>query len=58
VRDAPGDFVTNAIKESAKRTASRLSDRSSIIANLVHAGQVQVVSAYYELDSGKVEFTA
>jgi carbonic anhydrase len=58
VREAPGDFVTNAIKESAKRTASRLSDRSSIIANLVHARQVQVVSAYYELDSGKVEFTA
>lgn len=58
VKDAQGDLVTNAVKESAKRTAARILEHSTIIAGLVKDGKVKVVSAYYDLDSGKVEFFA
>lgn len=58
VRDAPGDLVDNAVRENARRTAARLVAHSSIIAGLVKDGKVKVVGAYYELDSGRVEFFA
>lgn len=58
VKDAPGDLVVNAVKENARRSAARLLDRSTIVAGLVKAAKVKVVAAYYELDSGKVEFLA
>src|SRR5665811_2056243 len=35
VRSAPGDFVNNAAKESAKRTAGRLTAASTLIAGLI-----------------------
>ncbi|MCE1235118.1 MAG: carbonic anhydrase [Hyphomicrobiales bacterium] len=58
VKDAPGDLVVNAVKENAKRTAARLIDQSAIVAGLVKDGKVKVLPAYYDLDSGKVEFLA
>ena len=58
VKGAAGDLVTNAVKESARRTAARLPERSSIVGDLVRAGKVKVVSAYYDLDTGAVEFYA
>ena len=54
----PGDFVTNAVRENARRTAAAIPHRSPIVAHLAAAGKVKIVSAYYELDSGKVEFLA
>ena len=56
VKDAAGDLVTNAVKESARRTAARLPERSTIVGDLVRAGKVKVLSAYYDLDTGEVEF--
>jgi carbonic anhydrase len=56
VRDRPGDFVENAIRQSAKRTASRLTAASTILADLEKAGKLKIVAAHYELDSGSVEF--
>jgi carbonic anhydrase len=56
VQGQPGDFVDNTIIESAKRTARRLSGTGPIIGELVKAGKVKVVSARYDLKSGKVEF--
>lgn len=58
VKDVAGDLVTNAVKESARRTAARLPERSSIVGDLVRAGKVKVVSAFYDLDTGMVEFYA
>ncbi|MGH2340268.1 carbonic anhydrase [Segnochrobactraceae bacterium EtOH-i3] len=55
-KDEPGDFVTNTIKASARHTAAALPGRSEIVAGLVKAGKVKIVPAYYDLDSGKVEF--
>ena len=40
VKDAGGDFVTAAVRENARRTARRIVDRSTIVADLVKAGKV------------------
>jgi carbonic anhydrase len=56
VKGKPGDFVDNAIRESARRTAEKLSTKSAIIAGLIKAGKVKVVAARYDLDDGRVEF--
>lgn len=51
-----GDFVDNAIHESAMRTARRIATDSPIIAGLVKAGKVKVVAGRYDLEDGRVEF--
>ncbi|MGD9802815.1 MAG: carbonic anhydrase [Hyphomicrobiaceae bacterium] len=56
VRDKPGDFVENTIRQSAKRTAHRLTGASTMLAELVKSGKLKVVAAYYDLDDGSVEF--
>ncbi len=58
VKDAGGDLVTNAVKENARRTVARILESSPIVAGLVKSGNVKVVPAFYELDSGKVSFLA
>lgn len=56
VRAAAGDFVDNAVWESAKRSASRIETESSILEAVVKAGKVRVVAAHHDLDDGQVEF--
>ena len=56
VKGKPGDFVDNAVRENAMRTASRIVSASNIIADLVKNGKVKVVAARYDLDDGRVEF--
>lgn len=55
---AGGDLVTATVKENARRVVDRILAHSPIVADLVKAGRVKVVPAYYELDSGKVEYLA
>lgn len=47
--------VNDVVKENAKVNARELSSRSSIISNGVEEG-VEIVSAYYNLGDGKVDF--
>jgi carbonic anhydrase len=56
VRSKPGDFVNNAAKESAKRTAGRITAASSLIAGLASAGKLKIVAAIYDLKSGVVTY--
>src|SRR5262245_33715124 len=56
VRGKPGDFVDNAVRESARRTAQRLGTASPILSHLVKAGKLKIVAARYDLDEGKVEY--
>lgn len=56
VRDAPGDYLDNAVRESAKRTAARLAATSFVLADLLKAGKLKIVAAHYELASGAVTF--
>ena len=56
VRNDPGDFVDNAAKESAKRTAGEVPSLSRIVGDLVGAGKVKVTAAIYDLDTGVVTY--
>jgi carbonic anhydrase len=58
VRNKPGDFVDNAVRESAKRTATQVATKSPVIAPLVKSGTVKVIAARYDLDDGKIEYLA
>lgn len=48
--------IEEVVKKNAELTVGHLSSRSDIIKKAVEAGDVKVVSAYYNLDSGKVDF--
>jgi carbonic anhydrase len=52
----PGDFVDNAVRESAKRTATKIATTSEIVSHLIKANKVKVLAARYDLDDGRVEF--
>ena len=52
----PGDFIDNAVRENARRTAEKIASQSEIVKELVHQGKVMVVYARYDLTSGVVEF--
>ena len=56
VKGDTGDFVTNAAKESAKRTASHLTAASSILSETAGKGKLKIVSAIYELETGAVSY--
>ena len=56
VRGQPGDFVDNAVRESAKRTAAKVATKSEIVSHLIKAKKVKVMAARYDLDNGRVEF--
>jgi carbonic anhydrase len=56
VRNDPGDFVNNAAKASAKRTADRLAAASTLIAGLAGAGKVKIAAAIYDLETGIVTY--
>ncbi len=48
--------VNDIVKVNAQLTSRELCDRSDIIRNAVEQGTVKIVSAYYNLDSGRVDF--
>jgi carbonic anhydrase len=52
----PGDFVDNAVRESAKRTAMKVATKSEIVSHLMKANKVKVIAARYDLENGRVEF--
>jgi carbonic anhydrase len=56
VHGRTGDFVDNAVRESARRTAAKILSSSKIIADMAHEGKLKIVYARYDLDSGVVEF--
>lgn len=51
--DAP---TADIVKKNAELNAQELKNRSAIISGAVDKGDVKIVSAYYNLDSGKVDF--
>ena len=55
VHGKPGDFIDNAVRENARRTAVKIATQSEIVKELVHAGKVKVVYARYDLTSGVVD---
>ena len=56
VAGKPGDFVDNAVRESAIRSARKIATESPVVAELVAQGKVKVLAGRYDLDDGLVEF--
>jgi carbonic anhydrase len=56
VRSNPGDLVDNAARESARRTAARLTAASTLIAGLVGTGKLKIAAAIYDLQTGVVSY--
>ncbi|MDA8230389.1 MAG: carbonic anhydrase [Magnetospirillum sp.] len=56
VRGNPGDFVNNAAKESAKRTAGQLTAASTLLAGLAVAGKLKIAAGFYDLKTGIVTY--
>lgn len=56
VQKNPGDFVDNAARESARRTAGRLAASSTLVAGLAGAGKLKIISAIYDLQTGAVSY--
>lgn len=50
-----GDLVENAIRINAQIMAQNLIDRSDLIANAANSHKTLVTSAYYDLETGRVE---
>ncbi|WP_424961052.1 carbonic anhydrase [Ekhidna sp.] len=53
---AGSDDVNTVVKKNAELSANDLYDRSSIIKGAVDGGKLKIVSAFYNLGSGKVDF--
>lgn len=51
----PGDLVDNAVRTNARMVAEQLKNSEPVLAELVKSGQLKVVAARYDLDSGQVE---
>ncbi len=56
VKGNPGDFVNNAARASAKRTAARLTAASTVIAGLASGSKLKIVAAIYDLQTGVVSY--
>ncbi len=55
VRGKPGDVLANAIAANAAYNARKLAAATPIVSKAVADGRVKVVSAVYDLKSGRVE---
>lgn len=56
VMNKEGNFLDNAIRENARRTARKISVQSPVVSRLAAEGKVKVVYGTYSLESGTVEF--
>ena len=55
-RGEPGDYVNNAAKLSAQRTAAKVASASTLISGLAGQGKLKIVSAIYDLQTGVVTY--
>jgi carbonic anhydrase len=51
-----GASVNDIVKINAELTSTELASRSTIISDAIEKGNLKIVPAYYNLDSGKVDF--
>lgn len=52
----PKEALAAAAKHNAVRQAQLMTEKSSIIREFVQSGRVQIIPAYYSLETGKVEW--
>jgi carbonic anhydrase len=55
-RQQDGDLLDQAIRVNIERTVNQLKEMEPIIAPQVEAQNLKIIGAYYDLESGRVEF--
>lgn len=55
-RNMPGNVTENAIKIHTRRTVHQLRASKPTLARFVETGELQIIGAYYHVQSGVVEF--
>lgn len=58
VRDQPGNFLDNSVRENVRRIVTRLSNSEPLLLEPLAAGNLKIVGARYDLDTGEVDFFA
>jgi carbonic anhydrase len=53
-RNMPGDWLANAVAENVRRNVAAMTSGSTIIADAVRAGDVEVTGGIYDLHTGRV----
>lgn len=56
VKGESGDLLEKAIKANVKMVEEKLKSSKPLLAKLIEKGTLRISGAYYNLDSGKVEF--
>lgn len=51
-----GEFVENVATINVKRTVKNIIERSFILENMVENGEIGIIGAMYNIETGKVEF--
>ena len=51
-----GASIADVVKKNAELTAKEIVARSTIVSGAVTSGKVEIVPAYYNLDTGRVDF--
>jgi carbonic anhydrase len=52
--DRPGNVTEQAVVANIRAQAAALATRSELIAEHLHAGELKIVGARYDLDDGRV----
>jgi carbonic anhydrase len=52
----PGDLVENAARANAVMIAENLKTRGPVLPGLVKAGALKVIPAFYDLETGEVDW--
>lgn len=55
-KSQPGDAVDNAVREHVREVTAQLAKAGPVLADRVKAGELKVVGARYDLDTGRVQF--
>lgn len=53
----PGNWLANAVAENVRLNVAAVTSRSTIVADAVRSGSLQVAGAIYDLRSGRVTFS-
>ena len=55
--EQPGEIVDNAVRANVRHVVEQLQNSVPILRPMVRSGRVQIVGAYYDLESGRVQIT-
>jgi carbonic anhydrase len=54
-RKLPGDLVDNAIRANAALVVDKIKSSKPILAEMAEKGEIEVIGAYYNIETGAVE---